>query len=80
MLNFFCFFVLFNAVNRDTKLTLHHMEKFFIILFTKIKFKIWRVTFLKRFLPLKMFGMDFWFSHKTRTFMLMVGRLPKGEI
>ena len=31
MLNFLCFFVLFNAVKTDTKLTLHHMGKIFII-------------------------------------------------
>ena len=43
------FFVLFNAVKTDIKLTLHHMGKFFIIQFTMIKFKIWRVTFLKSF-------------------------------
>ena len=30
MLNFLCFFVLLNAVKTDTKLTLHHMGKFFI--------------------------------------------------
>ena len=52
MLNFLCFFVLFNAVKSDTKLTLHHMRIFFIISLTKIKFKIWRVTFFKSFLPL----------------------------
>ena len=32
MLNFLCFFVLFNAVKTDTKLTLHHMGKIFIII------------------------------------------------
>ena len=31
MLNFLCFLVLFNAVKTDTKLTLHHMGKNFII-------------------------------------------------
>ena len=31
MLNFLCFFVLFNAVKTDTKLTLHHMGTIFII-------------------------------------------------
>ena len=30
MLNFLYFFVLFNAVKTDTKLTLHHMGKIFI--------------------------------------------------
>ena len=49
---FYFFFVLFNAVKTDTKLTLHHMWNIFIIQLTKIKFKIWRVTFLKSFLPL----------------------------
>ena len=39
---------LFNAVKTDTKLTLRHMGKFFVILLIKIKFKIWRVTFLAR--------------------------------
>ena len=52
----------FNAVKTDTKLTLHHMGKIFIIYLTKIKFKIWKVTFFKSFLPLKCFGMDFRFS------------------
>ena len=64
MLNFLCFFVLFNAVKTDTKLTLHHMGNFLFFNF-KIKFKIWRVTFLKSFLPLKEFGMDFRFSRKS---------------
>ena len=51
---FFCvfFYVLFYAVKTDTKLTLHHMWNIFIIELTKIKFKIWRVTFLKSFLSL----------------------------
>ena len=31
MLNFLCFFVLFNAVKTDTKLTLHHIGKLSII-------------------------------------------------
>ena len=53
MLNYLCFFVLFNAVKTDTKLTLHHMRKMFIISLTKIKFKIWRVTFLKGFFTIK---------------------------
>ena len=43
-------------------LTLHHVGNFF----TKIKFKIWRVTFLKSFLPLKNFGIDFQFSRNRR--------------
>ena len=34
-------FVLFDALQPETKLTLHHMRKIFTILFTKIKFKIW---------------------------------------
>ena len=50
MLNCLSFFVLFNAMKRDTKLTLHHMGKFFFIELIKIKFKIWRVTFFKVFL------------------------------
>ena len=29
MLNFLCFFELFNEVKTDTKLTLHHMGKIF---------------------------------------------------
>ena len=32
----------------DTKLTLHHIRKI-LLLNIKIKFKIWRVTFLKSF-------------------------------
>ena len=48
MLNFLCFFVLLNAVKTDTKLTLHHIRKI-LLLNIKIKFKIWRVTFLKSF-------------------------------
>ena len=36
-----------------------------INLLTKIKFKIWRVTFLKLFLPIKKFGMDNRFSRKS---------------
>ena len=31
MLNFLCYFVMFNAMKTDSKLTLHHMEIFFII-------------------------------------------------
>ena len=31
MLNSLCFILLFNAVKTDTKLTLHHMGKYFII-------------------------------------------------
>ena len=42
-------FVLFNAVKTDTKLTLHHMGKIFNTSLTKIKLKIWKVTFLKSF-------------------------------
>ena len=48
MFNFLCFFVLLNAVKTDTKLTLHHIRKI-LLLNIKIKFKIWRVTFLKSF-------------------------------
>ena len=44
-----------NAVKADTKLTLHHMGKLFIIYLIKIKFKIWRVTFLKSFFTIKTF-------------------------
>ena len=48
----------------DTKVTLHHIRKI-LLLNIKIKFKIWRVTFLKSFfLPLKKFGMYFRFSRK----------------
>ena len=47
-------------------LTLHCMGKIFISLFTGIKFRIWRVTFLKSFLPLKHFGMDFRFLRNRR--------------
>ena len=54
--HFFFVFVLFYAVKTDTKLTLHHMWNIFIIQLTKIKFKIWRVTFLKSFLPLICLG------------------------
>ena len=39
----------------DTKLTLHHMWNIFIIQLTKINFKIWRVTFLKKKITIKMF-------------------------
>ena len=39
------FSLLFFVVKTDSKLTLHHMGKIFIIKFTKIKLKIWRVTF-----------------------------------
>ena len=40
------------------------MRKIFIIKFAGIKFKIWRVTFFRSFLPLKNFGMDFRFLRK----------------
>ena len=43
MLNFRCFLYL-NAVKTDSKLTLHHMGKLFIIKHTEINFKIWRFT------------------------------------
>ena len=55
-------FSLFTAVKADSKLTLHHMGKFFIIQLTKTKFKIWRVMFLKSILPQRNYGMDFRFS------------------
>ena len=80
MLNFLCFFVLFNAMKTDTKLTLHHTGKIFIIYLVKIKFKTWRVTFLKSFLPLTKFGMVFRFSRKrqftmcTQSFIVYLGR------
>ena len=61
MLNFRCFFVLFNAMKTDIELTLHHMGKIFIIYLTKIKFKIWKVSCEKKF-PLKNLGMDVRFS------------------
>ena len=66
MPNFLCFFVLFNAVKTDAKLTLHHMGKILMVKFIKIKYKNRRVTFLKSFLPLKRFGMDFLFLRKRR--------------
>ena len=37
------------------------MGKTVINKLTGIKFKIWRVTFFKSYLPLKNFGMDFRF-------------------
>ena len=59
---FILFFdVLFYAVKTDTKLALDHMWNIFIIELIKIKFKIWRVTFLKSFLPL-FFGGRGWTS------------------
>ena len=51
MLNFLCFFILFNAVKTDPKLALHHMGKIFIIELTKIKCKMLHI--LKVFLPQK---------------------------
>ena len=42
------------------------MGKFFISELTGLKFWIWRVTFLKRFLPLKNFGTVFRFSCNRR--------------
>ena len=59
-LRFLFFFVLFKAEKTVSKLTLHHMGKIFDIRFGKIRFGIWRVTFLKSFflyLPLENFGM-----------------------
>ena len=53
MLIFFGFFVLFNSVKTDTKLTLHHMGKILLLKLIKIKFKIWRVTFLKSLFTIK---------------------------
>ena len=48
-------------IKTASKLTLHHMGKIFINSLTEIKFEIWRVTFLKIFLPLKNYGIDFLF-------------------
>ena len=60
MLIFLCFFFeQCKAVKTDKKLTLHNIRKIFSIELTGMKFKIWRVTFFKSFLPLKHFGMDF---------------------
>ena len=56
------FFVVFKAEKTVSKLTLHHMGKLFNIRFFKIRFRIWRVRFFKRFLisflPLENFGMN----------------------
>ena len=38
------------------------MEKIFISYLTEIKFETRRITFLKKFLPLRNYGMDFLFS------------------
>ena len=47
------FFVLLNAVKPvDIQLTLHHIRKI-LLSNIKIKFKIWRVTFLKSFFTIK---------------------------
>ena len=46
------------AAKTDPKLTLHHMGKNCISELTEIKFKIWRVSFFKSFLPLRNFGID----------------------
>ena len=67
MLHFLCFFVLFIAVKTDSKVTLHHMEKIFVIQLTEIKFKIWRVTFLGSFLPQKIMGWTSGFPEITET-------------
>ena len=37
------------------------MVKFFISYLTGMKIKVWRVKFLKSYLPLKNFGLDFRF-------------------
>ena len=58
-----CVFSALNNTKKAKKLTLHHIGKIFISLLTRIKFKIWRVTFLKSFLPSKNSGMVFRFSH-----------------
>ena len=59
MLFFFAFLYCLMQWKKDTKLTLHHMGKIFIIKLTGIKFKIRRVTFFKSFFNIKIFGMDF---------------------
>ena len=50
-----------NNTKNNENLTLHFMGKIFISYLTGLKFKIWRVTFLKSFLPLENFGMVFRF-------------------
>ena len=63
------FVSIFNALNKIKKgehFTLHNMGKVFISQLTGIKFKIWRVTFLKSFLLPKDFEMVFRFSHNRR--------------
>ena len=55
------YFVLFKAEKTASRLTLFHMGEMFNIRFGKIRFGIWRVTFLKSFflyLPLENFVMD----------------------
>ena len=54
-----------NTIKSKENLTVHHMRKLISSL-SVIKFKIWRVTFLKSFLPLKHFGMVFRFSCNRR--------------
>ena len=50
------FIVVFIAVKTDSKLTLHHMGKSFIIELTKKNIKIWRVTFFKSFYHKEIMG------------------------
>ena len=64
---FFFFFVLLNAVNTDTKLTLHHMGiwgTFLLFNLPRWNLKSGGLHFF--FLPFKMCGMDFRFSRNRR--------------
>ena len=68
MLIFLCFFVLSIAAKTDSKLTLHHMGKNFIIYLNQIKFKIWMVAFLKSvFYNKEIMGLTFGFQEITET-------------
>ena len=70
MLNFLCFFVLFDEVKTDTKLTLHHMGKIFYYLTYEDKIKnLEGYIFKKFFYHEKIIGMDFWFSRNRQLTM-----------
>ena len=56
--NFVSVFTALNSTKSKENLTLHHMGKYFISLPTGIKFKIWRVTFLKIFYHLIFLGLS----------------------
>ena len=64
--NFGSVFTALNNAKSKENLTLHHMGKNVVSELTGIKFEICRVTFSKRFLPLKNFGMVFRFSRNRR--------------